>query len=230
MSFLTGFLATTLARRDPPPVGVDPSLPPAVLVHGLAGSPADMARVSRALRSRGRETFAPVFVPGNGTAPLEDLSVQLAAFIDQHIPADRRPFDLVAHSMGGLVCRHYLQERGGLRHVRSLVTLSSPHRGTVMARLSGACGIRQMRPGSEFLSRLNSAEALATLGQIPVTSLWTPTDLIIVPASSSVVPGFENVPLWGLGHISPVIGPRFIRRILRALEDPPRQSSITDST
>jgi pimeloyl-ACP methyl ester carboxylesterase len=45
---------------------------------------------------------------------------------------------LVAHSMGGLVSRHYLEsgrfaDRPGFRSVRSLITLATPHRGAAVA-------------------------------------------------------------------------------------------------
>ncbi len=230
MSSVTGFLATTLARLDPPPVAVDTSLSPAVLVHGLDGTGADMARVGRALRAKGREVLAIDLVPSDGRPPLEELSAQLNSFIDSNVPPERRPLDLIAHSMGGLVCRHYVQARGGAEHTRSLITLATPHRGTWLARMRRGEGVRQMRPGSDFLSELNSPEGHAELANISFTSLWTPTDLIILPPSSSVMPNANNAWLWSVGHFSPVLGPRFIRRILRALEEPPNHSSSTDST
>lgn len=40
---------------------------------------------------------------------------------------------LVAHSMGGLVARHYLEVLGGYKDCRALVTLGTPHRGAVKA-------------------------------------------------------------------------------------------------
>lgn len=224
MSFLTGLVAKSFAHFDPPPIDVDPGLAPAVLVHGLTGTPDDFARVAKALQAKGRETSAPFLTPNNGTPPLEELSAQLAAFIDKEVPPDRGPVHLVAHSMGGLVCRHYLQSRGGLSRVRSLITLGTPHRGTWMAYIHRAFGVRQMRPGSEFLAELNSETGLATMLDLPFTSIWTPTDLIIVPASSSVLPVANNICIWGLGHISPLIGPRYIRRIMEALEAPPASS------
>lgn len=40
---------------------------------------------------------------------------------------------LVAHSMGGLVCRYFLEALGGWRDTRTLITLGTPHRGAVKA-------------------------------------------------------------------------------------------------
>jgi pimeloyl-ACP methyl ester carboxylesterase len=38
---------------------------------------------------------------------------------------------LVAHSMGGLVCRHFLEVLGGWRQTRALVTFGTPYRGSL---------------------------------------------------------------------------------------------------
>lgn len=40
---------------------------------------------------------------------------------------------LLAHSMGGLVSRYWLEVLGGWRHCRALVTFGTPHRGSVSA-------------------------------------------------------------------------------------------------
>lgn len=40
---------------------------------------------------------------------------------------------IVAHSMGGLVARYFLEKLGGWRDTRMLVTLGTPHRGSIKA-------------------------------------------------------------------------------------------------
>lgn len=37
------------------------------------------------------------------------------------------------HSMGGLIARHYLEVRGGAEHTRGLITVGTPHRGSLKA-------------------------------------------------------------------------------------------------
>lgn len=39
----------------------------------------------------------------------------------------------IAHSMGGLVVRHYLEKRGGSEFCKALITLATPYRGSVKA-------------------------------------------------------------------------------------------------
>jgi triacylglycerol lipase len=60
---------------------------------------------------------------------------------------------LVGHSMGGLASRAYLR-RHGMAKVARLVTLGSPHQGTLLARLGLGPNARQMRIGSDWLRAL----------------------------------------------------------------------------
>lgn len=40
--------------------------------------------------------------------------------------------DIVAHSMGGLIARIYIQELGGANHTHALITMGTPHRGSAL--------------------------------------------------------------------------------------------------
>ncbi len=208
----TGWLAETLAKRDAPPSEPDAALPALVLVHGIDGSGRDMARLARALRADGRTVHVIDLKPSDGSAPLEELSAQLAGFVETRL-ADDTPFDLAGYSMGGLVARHYLQERGGHARVRRFVSISSPHNGTLVAWLRAKPGARQMRAGSAFLRRLAEPESIARLP--PTTSFMTVTDLVIVPFTSSALPDARNIRLFGWGHFTGIIQPHAVRRIVR---------------
>lgn len=210
----TAWLAETLAKNDAPPCEPDPALPPVVLVHGIDGSSRDMARLARALRAAGRSVHAVDLEPSDGSARLEDLSAQLADFILAELPGTGR-IDLVGYSMGGIVARHYLQERGGHERVRCFVTISSPHHGTLTAWLRRGEGACQMRLGSAFLQQLAAPESAANLP--PTISFQTMTDLIIVPFTSSTLAGAENVRLIGWGHFTGILEPHALRRIVAAL-------------
>ena len=121
-------------------------------------------------------------VPRNGDAGLDHLAGQLAAWIEANFDAGES-IDVVGFSMGGLVARYYIQRLGGIERVRRFITVSSPHKGTWTAFLRHNRGARQMRPGSDFLQDLN--RDAATLSRIEFTTIWTPFDLMIVPADSS---------------------------------------------
>jgi pimeloyl-ACP methyl ester carboxylesterase len=59
-----------------------------------------------------------------------DNAARLAAFVEAELPDDAR-FDILSHSMGGLVGRAYLLEEAGASRVRRFVTAGTPWWGSV---------------------------------------------------------------------------------------------------
>lgn len=68
---------------------------------------------------------------------VEASAAALAAHIRNVLPSGATAPDLtvVAHSLGGLVARHALQAPDLAERVRDLITLATPHHGTVLASL-----------------------------------------------------------------------------------------------
>jgi triacylglycerol lipase len=99
--------------------------------------------------------------------------------------------DLVGFSMGALIARYYLQRLGGRARVRRFISISGPHHGTLTAYAWRSAGLRDMRPGSALLRDLQ-ADA-DPFGAVEVHCLYTPYDLMIVPASSSILPNAASV-------------------------------------
>jgi len=131
--------------------------------------------------------------------------------------------DLLAHSMGGLSARWYVERMDGQRHVDDLVTLGTPHRGTSWAMFGAATpGGRAMIPGSSFLSALNDG-SLAR--QVSYTAVWSRADRVIHPSdSASLDPswfptllGARNVRLEDAGHMELVYDQDLIERYLEFL-------------
>lgn len=111
---------------------------------------------------------------------------------------------IVAHSMGGLVARVYLRLHGTERIAR-LITLGTPHHGTVLAHFSPGDNCKQMRRSDcktrscGWLEGLAASETAATRKLI--TSIYSRHDNIIVPPSSSMLEGAENIAFDGIGHV-----------------------------
>jgi triacylglycerol lipase len=187
---------------------------PVILVHGIKDDARKMERIARRLRSEGREVFSISLRPSWGQVGLDKLAQELAAYADQNISSAKK-FDLVGFSMGGLVCRYYLQRLGGIDHVQRFVTLASPHRGTIMAYLISNPGCRQMRPNSAFLRDLNSDAQM--LARIQFTSIWTPLDLIVIPQNSPRLGVGREIRLWMPVHPLMVLHPRAIRTVAEVL-------------
>lgn len=187
---------------------------PVLLVHGIHDSAASMRVMGQWLRHRGWEVYDLSLAPNDGKAPLEELAGQVDTFVSTTFLRGRK-FDIVAFSMGGIVCRYYLQRMSGARRVDRFVQISSPNHGTWMASLFSQPGCIQMRRRSQFLNSLNAD--LSELTQIQFTTIWTPLDLVILPARSSVMPVGRNVRVWVLAHPLMVLQPAVFRRIEGAL-------------
>jgi triacylglycerol lipase len=181
-----------------------------ILVHGIFNFSNIFRKMSRFLETRGFRAYSPSLSPSTGKKGLDELALQLKTFLEENIPGGET-FYLVGFSMGGLICRYYLQRLDGMKKVKRFISISAPHHGTGMAYLLRNTGCRQMRPGSEFLKDLNSD--LNRLEEVKIVSIWTPFDLSIRPASSSHLPIGEELIIPVLLH------PLMVRdkRVLKAV-------------
>jgi triacylglycerol lipase len=171
---------------------------PLVLIHGIDDTPAVFEAMVQYLRDLGWTHLHPIsLTPNNGDVGLDILAQQVSSYIAAHLPIPTT-FDLLGFSMGGIVSRYYLQRLGGLQQVRRFLTLSSPHNGTWTGYLRPNLGATQMRPNSPFLMDLN--RTLSQLEQVEFTSVWTPYDLMIVPAESSQLPIGKSIQVPVLAH------------------------------
>ena len=126
------------------------------------------------------------------------------------------PLSLVGHSLGGLVCRWYLQELGGAARVNKLVTLATPHAGTRAARYGVGDLAGALRPGSEILARLSAGRARAS--EVAHTAIVAGADRMVTPPSSAAELDDAEVH-WidGLGHNEALFDPRVFELVARAL-------------
>jgi triacylglycerol lipase len=190
-----------------------------VLVPGFTDDERILHLLERKLRRQQLNVYTMAPQPSNGEVTLETLAAQLAEWIEATF--DRgQPLNLFGFSMGGLVCRVYVQWLGGLARTRRLVTLATPHRGTYFAYLLDRPGCHQMRPGSAFLSALNAD--LTALEQVCFTSIWTPFDLTILPATSSLLPVGKMVAIYSPFHRTLPWDPQVVQAIASALRKPLR--------
>lgn len=197
---------------------------PVVLVHGLTDTAIVFDRMTRRLEEMGWTVYSLDLVPSNGDRELDDLAHQLANFTQRHI-APGQPFDLVGFSMGGLVSRYYVQRLGGIEQVQRFVTIASPHNGTFTAFASMRPGCVQMRPNSGFLNDLN--RDLPILERINFTSIWTPMDLMILPARSSELPIGRNILVPVPLHAWMITDERAIKTVAETLKEPLRNPVLT---
>lgn len=182
----TGICATAASCHPQP---AKPKVERVVMVHGIFEDGKAFDSLKRRLEYHGIECYVPKLTPADARGGLENLAQGLQRDIDKEFGAEE-PFGIVAFSMGGLVSRYYLQELGGANRCETFMTISTPHHGTKVAHAYPTRGAQQMRPGSEFLQKLQASEY--KLKDISIVSYRTPLDLIIIPTESSVWDRAEN--------------------------------------
>jgi triacylglycerol esterase/lipase EstA (alpha/beta hydrolase family) len=119
--------------------------------------------------------------------------------------------------MGGLVARAYLRRHGDAG-VASVVTLGTPHRGTVHARFARGTNVGQMRRNSQWLQQLAADEPPERLQRFSVIRTWQ--DNIVAPQGDQTLPGATTIDFEGLGHVGLVydraVGEAVIAALARA--------------
>jgi triacylglycerol esterase/lipase EstA (alpha/beta hydrolase family) len=183
-----------LLIHDPAPA---PAQRPVVLIHGVLVNDGVWMAIRRFLARNG---VAPVYTANYGP-PLEDIET-FAAQLHERIERIRSATGaervvLVAHSMGGLVARAYLRRFGGGR-VGRLITIGTPHHGSVLAyTFPGRC-LAQMHPGNPWLVELNRDEAASS--PAPITAIWSRHDSMVAPQAGAQLACAENVAVVGVAH------------------------------
>ena len=131
--------------------------------------------------------------------------------------------DILAECTGGVIARHYIQSLGGAQYVSRLVTFVSPHSGITKAPLAamiaGWPALYDLSPGSEFLQAVNG---VALPAGVPVTSIYTCSDLYIQPWQGSIVPGARNIGLCDgtVDHFQTFYDPAIYAIMHAALTEP----------
>lgn len=105
---------------------------------------------------------------------------------------------LIGHSMGGLICRAYLKDYGGLDRVASVITLGTPHQGSRICALSLDPMVHEMRPESPFLEQLGQDDPIP--GAVDFTAIYSSFDHMVVPAGHGYYAGVGNIVVEGVGH------------------------------
>jgi len=144
-----------------------------------------------------------VFTPGEKLSPIDNQARRLGAYIDGIIHDDVS-LTLIGHSLGGLICRRYLEKYGGeQQHVERLMTLGTPHHGTRLWSLGIGAVVRDMRPGSSFLVGLEvSAPGQYSPQRLAISSDF---DELIIPNENACWSGAEHRQVHHVGHFSLVL-------------------------
>jgi pimeloyl-ACP methyl ester carboxylesterase len=191
-----------LAPRDP--ARVAPGVLPVLFVHGILCNAGVWHRQLRALRGVDNLFTLNLTPP---LASMESFAGQLARRAEEVCrSAGTDRLVIVAHSMGGLVARAWIARHGGAARTARLVTLGSPHQGSLLARRVPARWAVEMVCGCPWLEQLAADGAL--VGSVPTTSIYSLHDEFVRPQESSRLKNARNVALEHLGHLELLAAPR----------------------
>jgi triacylglycerol lipase len=184
---------------------------PLLLIHGYQCNRGFWIWLRRKLEAAGwtvaTHSLEPVY------ADIDSYSDGIARRIAEVLAATGAPqVILVGHSMGGLASRAYLR-RHGMAKVARLVTLGSPHQGTLLARLGLGPNARQMRIGSAWLTAFQAPLPPASV------SIYSCHDNYVFPQQAcSTLDGATNVAIGGVSHLGMAFSPRVLGSLTEALE------------
>jgi len=129
------------------------------------------------------------FLPGTTVLSPKDYAKKLASKVEEINRATGKKVDIIAHSMGGLDARWYIEKMGGASLVDDLITLATPHQGTEVAWLGALTpGGSDMVPGSQLLTELNDGSLAEG---VEYTALWGGLDECYISKWRAKIPDAE---------------------------------------
>jgi len=175
-----------------------------MFVHGFNSSSKTWKDMISGMKDKSINNVFTIDLPERGVR----ISItKQAQFLEEHmVSITQKGFTrihLIAHSMGGLVCREYLRIRKTKSaKIPNLVTIGTPNHGIgvktgITEVVTAETPTIQMLPGSRFLEQL---ENQGPIDKTKVTCLWSKKDEVIIPYSSAILSWANNKEFPGLRH------------------------------
>jgi pimeloyl-ACP methyl ester carboxylesterase len=189
-----------------------PAFPPIILIHGLYNNAGVWLYMARMLDKAGYKVST--YVYSSFCVSLDEILRGL----DDHVATAHwqagKPI-LVGHSLGGLLSRKWLAEYNGIDRVRGIITLGTPHGGSKVAVFGLGALARSIRPAGSLAASLRE---LPPISNLRCTSLVSPGDSLVLPASCLIPPQGWNMRLTpALPHFFMLFSPRTTAMLLEEL-------------
>ncbi len=188
---------------------------PVLMIHGFVCNRGYWIPSAQKLADKGYVVESVTLEPAFGSidAYADVIETALTALL---VKTGKPQAVLVCHSMGGLAARAYLRAKGDAK-VRHVITLGTPHDGTVIAQLGVGKNARQMERGNAWRQALAASEAPA-LYVNKFTTIYSRIDNIVAPARTATLPGAREIELIDVGHVAMSLAPRCVNVMVEELE------------
>ena len=172
---------------------------PIVFVHGFQGSAAIWTTMVDHLKADGWTDAPLVTFTYDSNVSNATTAALIQTKVDSLIAATgAKKVDFITHSMGGLSSRYFSKNLSGSEKIDAFVFLGTPNHGTTLAGLCPVQSCLEMRPGSAFLTALNSGDE--TPGSARYATWRTPCDQVTTPPDSVVLTGASNTETGCMSH------------------------------
>jgi triacylglycerol lipase len=227
---LYGYENLTVRQRSLMVTNVEAASTPILLIHGMIDNRGIFAVLTRRLKSFGFNrvvtlNYSPV--TNDIRAAAQGLAVQVEALVAR---TGYERIHIVGHSLGGLIARYYVQRLGGDERVHTLVTLGTPHHGSLAAHLVPVQLGRQLRPNSDLFAELDEP---APGCRTRFVAIWSDIDQLVVPHDNAKVmhPDLvaDNECVRGVGHLSLPIAGSVVKRVGQVLSELNRDGTAQPS-
>ena len=178
-----------------------------VLVHGFVCNRAVWNPWMTRFRARGIPYVAVNLEPIFGS--IDEYAEIIERAVQQMEAATGRAPVLVAHSMGGLAVRAWLNRYACDHRVHRVITVGTPHHGTWMGRFARTRNTLEMQLNSHWHQAL--AEQEPPERHAHFTCFYSHCDNIAFPASTATLAGADNRHVPGVAHVHLLFRARGLR-------------------
>jgi len=195
-----------------------PSHTPVVFVHGFFHDRSAWVFYLRLFRAAGLSHLYSIDLKRKFSS-IEDLALQLHREVDSILAAcETKQVDIVAHSMGGIVSRYYIQKLGASGKVRKVITLGTPHCGTKLAAFMLGKARNELLPKSPFWESLKQEKELF-LKNREIAVFYSDSDFMVLPPSLSHLdnPEVQNINVGLVSHIEFLYNRKIANEVLKIL-------------
>ncbi len=220
-------------EKDPPLLSYQNHKRPILLIHGIFHNHSAFFKIKRELLRHGWDKIYTINL-STYSQGIEDLAVlterKIEAILEQ-TNADK--VDIIAHSLGGIIARCYIQILTGHQKVKHCITLGTPHQGTLLSKVGIGKSIKELRPTSGLIKKLNSKPLPKS---VSFTSFWSPFDAMVWPSRHAQIKNdgktdshIQNIQVPNTGHAGLLFSKEVFYKIATILDGEQRYPMIIEN-